>query len=187
MKIFAVYSKVELTTKPSFLDVLQNKYNNQYDLHITFKQPCYIKKEQTADVKNRLSKFFKTLKIQNHRISFIFDEIIEDDGNINNEFCLMLGSEKRNKTLDKLQKNIVSSLDGYDNFYEEETREYEKNFNPHITIASDLNKKEYLSIKENVKQGFVCKGFIQDVTLAIVKDVSLKEAKNPKNLTMFRL
>ena len=65
--------------------------------------------------------------------------------------------------------------------------EYENNFNPHITIARDLDSKTLSKAIFEMKDDFACEGIIEEIVLVVVNKKSVKESLDPKNLTIYHL
>lgn len=182
MKIFAVYGKLEKKSKPKWLGDFVKKYKFNYDFHITFKQPCFIGEKQGIEIKSRLTNLFKEIKFVNHKISIIFDKILSDP----DKECVML-KVKENPRLTTLQKKIIDELKDYQNYCKLETKEYEGNFVPHLTIAMDLKKGSYQKALQNIPNKFKMFGEIKKVILSVVNKNSPEESKNPNNLRIFNL
>jgi 2'-5' RNA ligase len=184
MKIFAVYARVKLLKKPDWLEDFRMKYDEPYDFHITLKQACFINEKQIPLIKEKLKKVFSNFSVPNYRINLIFDKKVVDD-KIKDDACIMLFTE--NKEIRNLQKVIKSSLSDYKNYYEPKLEEYENNFNPHISIARDLNSKTLSKAISEIKDDFICEGMIEEIVLVIVNKKSVKESLDPKNLTIYRI
>lgn len=182
MKIFAVWGKLEIKNRPKWLVDFMKGSNYGYNFHITFKQPCFINENRADDVKNILSDLFTRLKYHDHKIEVIFDKISPDK----NYKSVMIGVTNCPELVD-LQKNIINALKDYRNYHKPHHEEYEINFKPHLTIASDLDKSAYSEALGKIPANFKIAGIIKEVVLAIVKEVSPAESKNPNNLHIFNL
>ncbi len=179
MKIFAVYSNVKLTSGPSWLESFRKKYDESYELHVTFKQPCFIEEDQVNDLKDKLSLFFKDHKVPNHEILVLFDKLFVEEN-------LIMIRSSENSELDSLQKGIVNCLSDYKRYFEPELEAYEMNFHPHLTIARDLNKEQLSVALKEIEDSFSCEGVIKDITLSVVEKITPEEAKIQKNQTLYK-
>jgi len=180
MKIFALYSTVELFTKPSWFDSFRKKYYGSYDLHVTFKQSCFIKQNEIIKVKQKLEDYFSKTNRKSHEIKMIFNKLIVYDD------VIMINSEYDPK-ITSLQKDLVNLLDEYTDFIEPELEEYQNNFQPHITIAMDLNNQQLIEAQNEIVGDIFCEGVIKDVTLSVVNEITPKETNNPDNKTLYKL
>ncbi|MBP6945321.1 2'-5' RNA ligase family protein [Patescibacteria group bacterium] len=186
MKLFAVYSKVHLTQKPTWLDEFYKKYNpSSSGYHVTLKQPCYLKEEDIPNVKNQLAGLFNSAPIPSHEIILNFNDLAIDIGI--GEFKSIMIHAEHQPSIHKLQKHILETLSTYKDYVDAESEAWEKNFKPHLTLASDINRTQYeLALKE-LRNDYACKGVIQDVSLIIVEKMIPAEADNIKNQTIYRL
>lgn len=167
MMKFAVFSKVKLIKKPSWLNKFEKDYlENSW--HITLKQPCCIEAKKVQDIKNKLKEASEKIKIKNKIINIKFDKLIVAKEKSNGRKTIMI-CPADNKEICKLQKKIVSALKGYSNYCEEENKIWEKHFNPHLTIASNLDRKEFLKAKKYIKENHFCEGIIDGFTLVYAK------------------
>ncbi len=91
------------------------------------------------------------------------------------------------RQLVNLQRALLSALVQYTNYVDARHQEYEKNFEPHITIGRDLPARQYGEALKYLKDGCVCVGTIKEVVLAVVKDDTVEEGMNPANHTVYRL
>src|SRR5262249_694800 len=92
-----------------------------------------------------------------------------------NEGNIMINSD--NQEVKVLQREIGDSLSGYKNYVVEETRSYEENFNPHITIATNLNKEEFESAKNDLRDNFNVHAKLNKVILTVIYDFKGKTEK----------
>lgn len=185
MKIFAVYAKLDLVKKPDWLDDFRLKYDKPYFFHLTLKQPCFIEEPEIPVIKDKLSKFFDELILPNHAINLIFDELITEKVE-GKGFYIMIGA-RRNEDIFKLQSQVKGILVNYKNYKEPETKAYEDNFKPHITIARQLNGNKFSQAKTDLKNDYTCEGVITEIVLSVIKEDTLQESNNPENLTVYRL
>lgn len=184
MKIFVVYAKVELTQKPSWLDAFRIKYDKPYEYHITLKQPCVIEEDQVNDIKNKLNNLFSNLKIPNQAISLTFDSLNIPEHT--SDICIMIKATNTDQ-IDKLQHDVVSTLFEYNQYLKTEYKQYEENFEPHITIARNLDETSYSLAAKELEQDYICQGFVNEIVLAVVENPIASEVNDPKNQTVFLL
>jgi 2'-5' RNA ligase len=169
MNIFAVQTNIEFQNKPEWLDTFKQQHNSiQYDYHVTLKQPCKVTEEEIEDIKNKLSIFVKDHK---NKISpLIFSKLIVDDSDIEKgEGCIMFADQSSQEILE-FQKEILALLNNYDDYYQPETEEYEKNFRPHITIATNLNKEQLASAVADLPENQVFQGTATQLILVTVRN-----------------
>lgn len=180
-KIYAVWCKVKLKKKPYWLNAFRKKYNYLYDFHITLKQPCFIKDSSLLDIKAIVLNVINSLTFKNHKINVVFEKIVADC----KDKSIMI-SAKKNKILMDLQYKIRTVLKDYNNYCKSILEQYETDFKPHLTLATNLGIKfdqAVLDIRKNTK----CVGEITEIILSCVKKDTIKEAKNPKNLSIYKL
>lgn len=179
MKIFALYTNVELVKKPSWLDDFLEKYQPR-GLHVTLKQPCYIEDEKVDELKREIFEFF-----QSHRgtIHVVFDTLLYNKDQVG--AIMVCANDARE--LVQLQKDLCNTLSEYRNYVEKAREEYEKNFMPHITIGDEIAKEEYGTCIGYLDGGCVCNARITGIVLAVVNDMSAKESNDPANKTFYPL
>ena len=180
-KIYAVWAKVKLIKKPNWLDSYRKKYNNLYEFHVTLKQPCFIDNSRLEDIKSKTSKVINQINLPNHKINVVFENIKAD----RDDKSIMIMAEKDEKLIE-LQSKIRSALSAYKNYIEPALEEYENNFQPHLTITGDVGDK-FDEALNDVERDTKCVGEINEIILSCVKENTLEEAKNPKNLTIYQL
>lgn len=186
-KIFAIYTRVNLIKKPTWLDDFCKKYNQPYDYHITLVQCRFIDEVEIPKLKEKVDEFFNGLSISDHKIEVDFSIPVIDDGGVEKgEGCIMINAVK-NDQLINLQKNLVKLIVNYKDFYKPKLEEYERNFEPHITVAMDLDKEQFESAIKDFRSDFQCIGIVDEVVLSIVNEISPEESKNINNLTLYKL
>ncbi len=89
--------------------------------------------------------------------------------------------------LSTLQKDLVNTLSSYNSYYGPESATWEKNFQPHVTIARDLTPELLNQARSELRQAKLPSGSIKEVTLVIVNNFGLEEACLPENLTCYKL
>ena len=175
MKIFAIYSVVKTDSKSSVLEMFRKKYDEPYELHITFKQPVHIDVSKVDELKQ----FFSRLDTPKSRVNIIFNKIRGD------EKVLMLDAEE-NYILMDLQKGILELLSQYNSYVDADTEQYEVDFKPHITVARDIDERSIPLVKQQLEKMLPVRSFIDSLTLAVVDHISPEESLNPNNLTVNR-
>lgn len=185
MKIFALYSKLELIEKPDWLDEFYVKYNRTNIYHVTLKQSCYLEEGKVQEIKERLSAFFATTPVSEHEIVLTFSNLALDNSS-SQEKTIMLNADPCPR-VHELQRGILLALDGYKEYVYPESYLWEKSFKPHITLASDISVARYEEALKELKQPYACKGLIQDVSLIIVERMIPEEADKPENQTIYPL
>ena len=183
MKIFVVYAKIELIQKPNWLDAFRAKYDEPFEYHITLKQPCVVENDQVPDIKNKLDDLFLNLKIPNQVIYLVFDSLGIDD-TVDGDICIMINATDSSE-IHSLQRKILLALSGFNQYLKPKTKEYEENFQPHITIASNLDKQSYSLASKELKRDYICQGIVKEIVLAVVDNANATEASNPKNQTVY--
>ena len=185
MKIFALYIKIKLTKKPEWFEEFLEKYFEPVDLHITLIQPRYVDEKQIDDLEFKVSESIKRVSILENEKKLFFDKLVTDKGS-DGKYILMLNSGENN-FLRNLQKELVLSLKDYNFYVDNFNKEYEINFNPHITISIDLDE----FAREEAEKYFILdhrfEGVIGELVLVTVKDQSIEEKTNPNNQNIFIL
>jgi 2'-5' RNA ligase len=183
MKIFVVTADVELTHKPAWLDDFRARFDKPYKYHITLKQSCFIEEEKVQEIKNILNKLFTQATHNTIAINFDTLKISKDaPGGI----CIMIHTSST-EDIRKLQKQIANALSSYTNYVKPAYQNYEDNFEPHITIARDLNEEQYQEASKRLTQDHTCTGTVGKIILTVVNTFGPEEANDPKNQTLYNL
>lgn len=165
MNIFAVYARVELEEKPSWLDDFRAKYNLPFhEDHVTLKQACFIEEDQVADMEEKLAAFLKGHSVPGHSFTLTFDRLNLDE----KDGCIMINMPPT-PALSHLQKGIMSALASYRNYCLKESEEWETNFAPHLTIARDLTVERFREAVASLGEDVCCVGKARELVLAILK------------------
>lgn len=180
MKIFALYTTVALIKKPDWLDDFLKKYQLR-GLHVTLVQPRFVEEEKIDKLKKKISHFFSERAASS--MSVVFDELIYNSS----ESGAIMACARDAKNLIQLQKDLCLELAEYNEYVESLREEYEKNFRPHITIGDEIPQEKYQESLGYLKDGCRCEGAIQNVVLAIVRDMTTEESNNPANKIMYQL
>lgn len=185
MKLFAIYSKVELIKKPDWLDAFCIKYGSLGKYHVTLKQTCLLQEADVPAVKDRLFRLFDAHPVSSHEITLSFTNLVIDR-DTDGTRTLMINATS-NPTINALQKQILAALSLYRNYTHPESRIWETHFQPHITIASNLHQEQYAQALTEIGDDRVCEGVILDVALIIVDTMVPEEADKPENQTIYPL
>ena len=184
MKTFAIYTIVNIKRKPKWLDAFRAKYDDPYEFHVTLKQPSFIENESLSELKDKVIKFFKEKQIKKIKVNF--SKVILDEPASDSEGTIMIGATEK-KALSKLQKDLVSYLKNYNAYCDPQSKAWEENFVPHITIGRDLQKQRFNQAVSELPEKVIVQTVIDEIVLAIVPNDNPEERINPKNLTVFYL
>lgn len=184
MKVFAIYTDVNLIKKPQWLDVFREKYDKPYNFHITLKQPCFIDEEKITDLKLKVNTFFEEINVPNHQIELVFDKLITS---MDVDGATLMLKVSNVELLTQIQKSLCSSLKEYSNYVKQKYQGYEENFEPHITIARNIPNLQQDKVMGHFKGDYVCEGIVSNIILAVVNEITPEEAKNPLNQTIYSL
>lgn len=180
MKIFALYTDVTLTKQPKWLDGFVEKYQ-LHGLHVTLKQPCFIKEEDIPALKEKVELFVSKCDIG--RLDVVFDEAVY---NTDISGAIMLCARNAPRLI-QLQQGLCGALQDYNSYVDPDTKAYEKNFRPHITIGDAIPQKEYQESLKFLKEEYACEGTLSSLVLSVVSAMTLEEITNPANKTTYHL
>jgi len=186
-KIYAVYCIVKLTKHPSWLDDFRKKYDEAYDFHITLKQSAFIEENQLDEIKKILDRILNDFAKNKSKIRLTFDKLLLDEGEDTEKSGYIYLFSKNNDLIDDLQIKIRADLKDYSNYLNPKSIDYEYDFKPHITIARGLVGNRFKKAVADLKNDYTCEGEITEVVLSCVKEISVAEAHNPENLTVYKL
>ena len=185
MKIFALYVKVSLTKKPEWFSDFLEKYFEPVDLHITLIQPRYVDEKQIDDLQSKIIKTIKNISIREIDKKLFFDKLVidkESDG----KYMFML-NVRENNFLINFQKELRLALMDYNLCVDDANKEYEINFKPHITIATNLDENSKEEAEKYFDSDYEYEGLIGELILPMVKDTSIEERTDVNNLRIFKL
>ncbi len=94
---------------------------------------------------------------------------------------------KENGNIKELQLGILRSLEPYNDYLNKGTEKFEKNFKPHITLASNLDPTQYQSILNELGADYSCIGVINQIYLIIADKPGADEGAKPENQTVYSL
>jgi len=183
MKIFAVYAKVELSVASAWLAGFRRKYDEPYDYHITLKQPCYVDENSLAEIKDKLASVLRELNGGGSELQF---NQVAGNPDLPTGGCIMINA-KDAPWLKDLQKRITAALANYKDYVKAGSDKWEREFQPHITIARHLSPQQYAAAMTEIPENYQCKGAVREVALAVVNNFNVSEATDPKNLTIYKL
>lgn len=185
MKTIAIFCKVIIEPKLDWLDSFRAKYDEAYDYHITLKQACYVDESSVADIKAKLEQVLNSVQIPNHQIEIEFDTLSANPVG-NDGMCIMLNASD-SPAIVGMQKQITTALAEYDNRRRPESKIWEENFKPHITIGRKLETAVSEKAISELPADYTVHGKVSEVILVVVDEYTPAEATNPKNMTIFKL
>jgi 2'-5' RNA ligase len=171
-----------------WLSAFRAKYDQSYDLHITLKQMANIEESDLPKIKERLENILERTTLSQKQLQLVFDQVQLDEHDVDSGFgWIYVFASKRNKILDGLQKQVREELAGYNDYRFNSSQEYEFNFQPHITIARELDSDEFAHALKELPSEVILSGRVTGIVLSCVKEAIIEEARNPSNLTIYRL
>jgi len=135
MKYFAIYTNVEITEKPAWLDDFRNKYDLEYHVdtnafsapcnaHMTLTQPRFINDCEAGKLRTKMTNFFSNYSKE---INVEFSNLHLDRQDTTNNGCIMIDSIKNN-ILTKLQLDMLNFVNKNNNLCDITHKSYEDNF-----------------------------------------------------------
>jgi 2'-5' RNA ligase len=177
MKIFYIAAELELASKPKWLDKFRKKYDEPHPYHITLKNPCWVDKKDISKLK---SLFFKITEDKRQlKIKFSRLKIAQTD----NGYVIMVGNET-DESIRKLQKEIAKTFSQFGKHIEQKYTSFEKEFEPHITIARRLNSEGLEKARKELSGLVECVVYVKQIVLTIVKKWDVKEQNKSQNRTI---
>lgn len=138
MKIFAIYTDINLLDKPSWFDEFRRKYDKSWKLHLTLIQPRYIDESDIEALKQKVGDFLISAELAGIPLFFNDPIVSKDDDGI--DIFLYPAPVTALITLQKQLRNVLVE---YNNFVNLQSKEYEIDFKPHITIGRSLTEVRY--------------------------------------------
>lgn len=182
MKIFAIYTNLQLTERPLWFDDFRVKFDEPWDLHLTLIQPRYIDGSALDTLRQTVANFFTIEKP--HKIPLHFRDVTTDQDESGMDIMVKVTS---NNSLIEFQKKLRALLSEYDNFVNPQSRTYEVNFSPHITIGRSLSPQQYSAAEVYLQAGCPLTGIIEEVVLSTVDKMTAEEAKAASNQIVYNL
>lgn len=185
MKIFALYIKIKLTKKPEWFGEFLEKYFEPVGLHITLIQPRCVDEKQISDLEFKVNELIKRINVVEDDKKLFFDKLVIDKGS-DGKYIFMLNCRK-NKFLINFQKELRVAFKDYDFYVDDSNKEYEVNFNPHITVATDLDEHAKGEAEKYFIPDYLFEGVLGELVSVVVKDQTIEERKNINNQKTFTL
>lgn len=166
---------------PAWLADLRRNYRQEYEPHITFKQPCYIDEQHSQTLKEVFNQFMRMQQILEGPLPLLFDTLT----GIDEPDTLMLSTQ--NAQLMQFQKAILEAFAQFHHYVDPRKEIYERNFEPHLTILADVELKVGREVLQTLPTDVSVTGVIGEIVLPIVTKDTPAEAKHPHNLTVVSL
>ena len=173
-KIFNIAVELDLIQKPNWLDDFRVKYDKPYPDHITLKTNTFF---DSDDFEN-LKKDFVDIAQKYKTINVIFDELYMGLGTKGE--CIMIKAQI-NKDLLDLQKEMSDKFSKYGQHITPLHEKFEKDFQPHLTIARQLTTEQLENAKKDLKPDLFCTALVKDLVLTAVENDRFEEWVNVKN------
>lgn len=158
MKIFYVTADFELSERPAWLDAFRATYDDPYPYHITLKQGTYFEENRLAEIEEVVKK----IATSTPPVQVIFNKLRihkTPKGHV-----IMIWAQP-NVPLVALQKELRERLSPFGEIIEPHYKEYETNFEPHITIARHLTDEQLEEARKDIGSNTACSADITSITL----------------------
>jgi len=178
MKIFAVYLRITLNTKPDWFDDVRNRYSSNSILHITLVQPRLVDEIKIPNIKHIVNDVIEITKFDelDQKLNFVNPALVEDEGKY-----LLMSYIEGNESIIRLQKNLVEKLHEFNSYCIDITKEYESNFRPHLSIADQIDHDAREEVLTLVNNDIKLEGEIKDLVIAVVNERTVLESEDPRN------
>ncbi len=187
-KVYAIYCTVVLTNEPAWLKGFRKQYDKPFDLHITLKQMAYINESDLTDIRHTLEECLSALGKVKEPLQLEFDRLVRESSDPDSGTgMLYVFATKRNSILDQLQLRIRKSLAIYSDYYFKESSRYESDFQPHITIARDLDEQTLEAAIHELPYNVRMVGTIDSVVLSCLDESRVGQHPRHEELTTFDL
>lgn len=162
MKIFYITIDFTLAEKPEWLSDFRQKYDDEYEpeFHITIKQATNFNKEDEI----RLNQVLTETIIQFAPMTIEFDKLSYSSTDNGNVIMIMA---KDNSQLNLLQSGLREKLDQFGDVIKSYYRDFETNFEPHITIARHLSDEQLELAKKELGENTPYIATVNTITLHI--------------------
>lgn len=187
MILFAIYARVQLVDSPAWLQPYRQRFSAMHEPHITLKQPCWIVREDVPIIAGILKSVLASVPLPSpatvtFRQPMLGDPVSDPDG----EGVIMLRAANAGKLL-VFQRNLVHALSQYRSYKKPQLADYERTFDPHLTIGHDLDKEQYEQAVAALPADPTVHGIIQELVLVIDDPALPVEQRNPADTITFAL
>lgn len=179
-KVYVVTIDFELTSAPAWLSDFRKKYDKPYSPHLTLKNSSYLQQGDASDLESILAtivKKYQSMKIVFSEYSFATT--------VNGHVIMVLAD--RNELLIALQKEVRESCAHFGEHTRTDFKEYETNFKPHLTIARELNDKQFAEAKDELSERIACQTTLRDVTLMVYDSLEAQKRMDAPMKKVFQL
>ena len=179
MKIFQISSNFILKKKPEWLDGFRKKFDEPYPYHITLRISTYLKKEDINSLKDDIREV-----IEGHEpMKVVFDRVEYGRSEKGERIMIMA---QANEALTRLHDEISGKVSKYGKHIKKEYREFEDNYEPHVTIARHMSKSKLKEAKKELKD-IKCEAMVKRIMLAVVDKDDFFEWTSIGNRSYFEL
>jgi 2'-5' RNA ligase len=178
--LFQISADFALDEKPTWLADFRKKYDLPYDYHITFKTTTTFQDQDLDNIKKEI----QTIAQNYGPVEIVFDKLFIDS--TSHGWYIMLAA-RPNAVLTKLQKEISQKFSRYGQHTNENNKQFERNFNPHITIGRRLTPPLLTQAKKDLGEDLLCQTTIKSITLTIAREDTFDEWSKPQNRIFYQL
>lgn len=162
MKTFALYANVEVKSAPTWFSDFWRKYRGERQPYVTIKQTCFIEEETILKMKGVAESFFAGKPVIEKRIPVTFSRIRTSP-----DWPIIMLAAETSEPLLKLHLDLTTVLADFQNFAEPELKNHEENYEPHLTIATGLNREVNDEATGQLSGGCIVQGEIREIVLDV--------------------
>ena len=177
--IYNIVAEFDLIKKPKWIDAFRLKYDKPYRYHISFKTLTYFDEANLENLKNELEIIVNT----HSNIKVIFNELHINPTSKGG--CIMIRAEHNSKLIE-LQNEISNKFSKFGKNISKQYNSFERNFDPHITIARHLTVDQLENAKKDLKKDLFSKTIMNNLVFGVAKKDTFEEWSDPKNKSFFK-
>lgn len=180
MKYFHVSLGFGIKDRPTWLEGFREQYDKPYPYHVTLKNETEIEEEDIPELKKQVAELVK--KYDAKGLDLLFNKV--SINKTSKGHCMMIGVNGNGK-IRELQSDIVQKLGVFGKIASEDHRNFEENFEPHITIARHLSDRQLLQAEKELPSKVEFMIEPEKIVLTIVNSPIIEERLKENNRNYF--
>jgi 2'-5' RNA ligase len=163
MKLYLfIRADLHVAKKPEWLDAFRGKYDEVFPYHISLKRAVEAPegdKEQIIEKVTKIANNFKPFEVRFEEIFF---------GKTKFGHTVMVRAD-HSKELHDLRNQVFDEFKNYNIYFQPEHKAFDKDFNPHVTIARHLSDERLTKAKQEIYEPFEMIAKINSLKFALTE------------------